>query len=141
MILKILIGSSKAFQSDESLKGLNYEISHGTTIAAVPLARVKMKLLEPCPLTHNAHPPDGASVPATIGTADNAGPRTGLRPVLSLWSLELFGLAFVGPTAPDTFFGVGAVQSHGHFAMVWMVAMIAVSFTAPSYRGDGRCLP
>jgi hypothetical protein len=35
----------------------------------------------------------------------------GFRPVLSLWALVLFGLAFVGPTAPYTFFGVGAVQS------------------------------
>ncbi len=97
--------------------------------------------MEPCPLTHNAHPPDGASVPATIGTADNAGPRTGLRPVLSLWALVLFGLAFVGPTAPYTFFGVGAVQSHGHFAMVYLVAMIAVSFTAASYGKMAAAFP
>jgi putrescine importer len=55
------------------------------------------------------------------------------KPVLSLRALILFGLAFVGPTAPYTFFGVGAVQSRGHFALVYLIALIAVSFTAASY--------
>jgi putrescine importer len=58
-----------------------------------------------------------------------------------LWALVLFGLAFVGPTAPYTFFGVGAVQSDGHFAMVYLVAMIAVSFTAASYGKMAAAFP
>jgi putrescine importer len=58
-----------------------------------------------------------------------------------VWALVLFGLAFVGPTAPYTFFGVGAVQSHGHFAMVYLVAMIAVSFTAASYGKMAAAFP
>jgi putrescine importer len=65
----------------------------------------------------------------------------GLRPVLSLGALVLFGLAFVGPTAPYTFFGVGAVQSHGHFALVYLIAMIAVSFTAVSYGKMAAAFP
>lgn len=64
-----------------------------------------------------------------------------LKPVLSLWALVLFGLAFVGPTAPYTFFGVGAVESHGHFAMVYLVATIAVSFTAMSYGKMATAFP
>jgi putrescine importer len=68
-------------------------------------------------------------------------PRTGLKPVLSLWALVLFGLAFVGPTAPYTFFGVGAVQSRGHFALVYLIAMLAVSFTAASYGKMARAFP
>jgi putrescine importer len=64
-----------------------------------------------------------------------------LKPVLSLWALVLFGLAFVGPTAPYTFFGVGAVESHGHFAMVYLIAMIAVSFTAMSYGKMAAAFP
>lgn len=64
-----------------------------------------------------------------------------MKPVLSLWALVLFGLAFVGPTAPYTFFGVGAVQSHGHFAMVYLIAMIAVSFTAASYGKMAAAFP
>jgi amino acid transporter len=65
----------------------------------------------------------------------------GFRPVLSLWALVWFGLAFVGPTAPYTFFGVGAVQSHGHFAMVYLIAMVAVSFTAASYGKMASAFP
>jgi len=65
----------------------------------------------------------------------------GLRPVLSLSALVLFGLAFVGPTAPYTFFGVGAVQSHGYFALVYLIAMIAVSFTAVSYGKMAAAFP
>ena len=65
----------------------------------------------------------------------------GLKPVLSLWALVLFGLAFVGPTAPYTFFGVGAVASRGHFALVYLVAMVAVSFTATSYGKMAKAFP
>jgi amino acid transporter len=65
----------------------------------------------------------------------------GFRPVLSLWALVLFGLAFVGPTAPYTFFGVGSVKSHGHFALVYLFAMFAVSFTAVSYGRMAAAFP
>jgi len=65
----------------------------------------------------------------------------GLKPVLSLGALVLFGLAFVGPTAPYTFFGVGAVQSRGHFALVYLIAMVAVSFTAASYGKMAAAYP
>ena len=68
------------------------------------------------------------SEPATTAAAPGS-----FRPVLSLWALVLFGLAFVGPTAPYTFFGVGSVKSHGHFALVYLIGMFAVSFPAVSY--------
>jgi putrescine importer len=63
------------------------------------------------------------------------------KPVLSLFALVLFGLAFVGPTAPYTFFGVGSVKSHGHFAMVYLIAMLAISFTAVSYGRMAAAFP
>lgn len=63
------------------------------------------------------------------------------KPVLSLGALVLFGLAFVGPTAPYTFFGVGAVESRGHFALVYLIALIAVSFTAFSYGKMAAAFP
>jgi putrescine importer len=66
---------------------------------------------------------------------------TSFRPVLSLWALVLFGLAFVGPTAPYTFFGVGSVKSHGHFALVYLIAMVAISFTAVSYGRMAAAFP
>jgi amino acid transporter len=68
-------------------------------------------------------------------------PEQRFRPVLSLWALVLFGLAFVGPTAPYTFFGVGSVKSHGHFALVYLIAMVAVSFTAVSYGRMAAAFP
>ena len=61
--------------------------------------------------------------------------------VLSLSALVLFGLAFVGPTAPFTFFGVGSIKSHGHFALVYLIAMVAVSFTAFSYGRMSAAFP
>jgi putrescine importer len=70
-----------------------------------------------------------------------AQPAQGFRPVLSLWALVLFGLAFVGPTAPYTFFGVGSVKSQGHFALVYLIAMVAISFTAVSYGRMAAAFP
>ena len=73
--------------------------------------------------------------------SDQTRPEQSFRPVLSLWALVLFGLAFVGPTAPYTFFGVGSVKSHGHFALVYLIAMVAVSFTALSYGRMAAAFP
>lgn len=47
----------------------------------------------------------------------------------------------MGPTAPYTFFGVGAAQSRGHFALVYLIAMVAVSFTALSYGKMASAFP
>ena len=77
-----------------------------------------------------------ASAQLTTPKAEHA-----FKPVLSLWALVLFGLAFVGPTAPYTFFGVGSVKSHGHFAMVYLIAMLAISFTAVSYGRMAAAFP
>jgi amino acid transporter len=73
--------------------------------------------------------------------AGEANSAQSFKPVLSLWALVLFGLAFVGPTAPFTFFGVGWVKSHGHFALVYLIAMLAVSFTAVSYGRMAAAFP
>jgi len=86
-------------------------------------------------------PEAGSASAGKRGPGDNTNSRSGLKPVLSLWALVLFGLAFVGPTAPYTFFGVGAVQSRGHFALVYLIAMVAVSFTAASYGKMARAFP
>ena len=75
----------------------------------------------------------GASKDDQVVPGIGTGSATGFKPVLSLRALVFFGLAFVGPTAPYTFFGVGAVQSRGHFALVYLIALIAVSFTSASY--------
>ncbi len=65
----------------------------------------------------------------------------GFRPVLSLWALVMFGIAFVGPTAPFTMHGLGSVKSQGHFALVYLIGMIAMSFTAFSYGRMATAFP
>jgi len=60
-------------------------------------------------------------------------PAAGLKRVLSLWDLVLFGLAFVGPTAPYSMFGIGTVKSQGHLPLVYGIALVAMSLTAISY--------
>jgi putrescine importer len=67
--------------------------------------------------------------------------KGGFKPVLSFWALVLFGLAAVGPTAPYAFFGIGAGKSHGHFALVYLIGMVAISFTALSYGRMASSFP
>jgi putrescine importer len=61
--------------------------------------------------------------------------------VLSLWDLILFGIAFVGPTAPYAIYGVATVKSQGHLPLAYMIAMIAMSFTAISYGRMAAAFP
>ncbi len=71
-----------------------------------------------------------------MGTTANrqaAGSDPGFKRVLSLWDLVLFGLAFVGPTAPYSMFGIATVKSQGHLPLVYALAMAVMSLTAVSY--------
>ncbi len=72
---------------------------------------------------------------------DIAGTQGGFRRVLSLRDLVLFGIAFVGPTAPYSMFGIATVKSQGHLPLVYLVAMIAMSFTAVSYGRMAAAYP
>lgn len=65
----------------------------------------------------------------------------GFRRVLSLRDLVLFGLAFVGPTAPYSMFGIATVKSQGHLPLVYLIAMVAMSFTAISYGRMSAAYP
>ncbi|MPY86919.1 MAG: amino acid permease [Luteitalea sp.] len=61
--------------------------------------------------------------------------------ILSLWDLIWFGLAFIGPTAPYAMFGIATVKSEGHLPLVYLMAMVAMSFTAVSYGQMARAFP
>ena len=61
--------------------------------------------------------------------------------VLTLRDLVIFGLAFVGPTAPYSMFGIASVKSQGHLPLVYLIAMIAMSFTAISYGRMSAAFP
>jgi len=83
----------------------------------------------------------------TVTTADNSvttgAPQAGgnFKRVLSLRDLVVFGLAFVGPTAPYSMFGLATVKSQGHLPLVYLIAMIAMSFTAFSYGRMAAAYP
>jgi amino acid transporter len=64
-----------------------------------------------------------------------------LKRVLSLRDLVLFGLAFVGPTAPYSMYGIATVRSGGHLPLVYLIAMVAMSLTAVSYGRMARAYP
>ena len=61
--------------------------------------------------------------------------------MLSLRDLVVFGIAFVGPTAPYSMFGLATVKSQGHLPLVYLIAMIAMIFTAFSYGRMAAAYP
>jgi putrescine importer len=65
----------------------------------------------------------------------------GFRRVLSLWDLIFFGIAFVTPTAPYAMFGIATLKSHGHLPLVYLIAMVAMSFTAIAYGRMAAAFP
>lgn len=75
------------------------------------------------------------------GSAPTQGSTGSFKRVLSLWDLVLFGLAFVGPTAPYSMFGIATVKSQGHLPLVYMIAMFAMSLTAISYGRMAAAFP
>ena len=68
-------------------------------------------------------------------------PPAALRRVLSRRDLVLYGLVILGPTAPYPVYGIVQQLSHGHAALAYLVAMVAVLFTAASYGKMSGAFP
>ncbi|WP_230207970.1 APC family permease [Microlunatus sp. Gsoil 973] len=66
---------------------------------------------------------------------------TTLRRSLGLRDLIVYGLLFIGPTAPMGTFGVLDARSHGATALVFVIATIAMAFTAWSYARMALAVP
>lgn len=66
---------------------------------------------------------------------------SGLQRRLSLRDLLVYGLLFIGPLAPVGVFGVLDAQADGAVALVYLVATIAMAFTAWSYAEMSRVVP
>ncbi len=64
---------------------------------------------------------------------DSYGYKQEFKRVLKLRHLVLYGLAYVTPTAPFPMLGIVAIVSMGHLATVYLVALVALFFTATSY--------
>jgi amino acid transporter len=59
--------------------------------------------------------------------------RPGLVRVLGLWSLVVYGIVLIQPTAPMSPFGVVSEKAQGHVVTTILIGMVAMLFTAISY--------
>ncbi|MEU5957608.1 APC family permease [Streptomyces sp. NPDC047525] len=65
----------------------------------------------------------------------------GLRRSLGFRDLVVYGLLFIAPMAPVGVFGTLDAKSHGAVALVYIIATIAMAFTAFSYAQMVRVVP
>ncbi|MEU8714899.1 MULTISPECIES: APC family permease [unclassified Streptomyces] len=70
-----------------------------------------------------------------------AGERHRLRRSLGFRDLVVYGLLFIAPMAPVGVFGTLDATSHGAVALVYVVATVAMAFTAFSYAQMVRVVP
>ena len=64
-----------------------------------------------------------------------------LRRSLTLRDLIVYGLLFIGPLAPVGVFGVLDARTHGAVALIYLLATVAMAFTAWSYAEMSRVVP
>jgi amino acid transporter len=69
--------------------------------------------------------------PQAIGSSSSEAAT--IRRVLTRWDLILFGLVILCPTAVYPVYGIIQHESHGQAALSYVVAMVAMLFTAASY--------
>ena len=68
--------------------------------------------------------------------------KTGsLKRVLSRRDLIIYGLVILTPTAPYPVYGIVQQTSHGHASLSYLVAMVAMLFTAASYGKMSGAFP
>ncbi|MFD9035726.1 APC family permease [Streptomyces sp. NPDC059567] len=67
--------------------------------------------------------------------------HTGLRRTLGFRDLVVYGLLFIAPMAPVGVYGTLDAKSHGAVALVYIVATVAMAFTAFSYAQMVRVAP
>ncbi len=83
--------------------------------------------------------PSGPSSGASGGPSP--APGTSLRRSLGFRDLVVYGLLFIAPMAPVGVFGTLDAKSHGAVALVYLVATVAMAFTAFSYAQMVRVAP
>lgn len=79
--------------------------------------------------------------PAARTTVDAPGGPPRFKRVLSRGDLILYGLVILTPTAPYPVYGIVQQVSHGHAALSYLVAMVAMLFTAASYGKMSGAFP
>ncbi|MEU6506863.1 APC family permease [Streptomyces sp. NPDC046942] len=73
--------------------------------------------------------------------ASTTGAQHRLRRSLGFRDLVVYGLLFIAPMAPVGVFGTLEARSHGAVALVYVVATVAMGFTAFSYAQMVRVVP
>jgi amino acid transporter len=68
-------------------------------------------------------------------------PAPALRRTLTRRDLVVYGLLFIGPLAPVGVFGVLDARTNGGVALVYVLATVAMAFTAWSYAEMSRVVP
>ncbi|WP_443059836.1 APC family permease [Streptomyces sp. NBC_00467] len=86
-----------------------------------------------------SRPGGGRSGPEGRDGKDDAG--SGLRRILGFRDLMVYGLLFIAPMAPVGIFGTLDAKSDGAVTLVYVVATIAMAFTASSYAQMVRVAP
>jgi amino acid transporter len=76
---------------------------------------------------------------ANVQTSSSSGP--GLKRVLGLSSLVLYGIILIQPTAPMPLFGAAASLAKGHVVTTILIGMFAMLFTAISYGRMANAYP
>ncbi len=74
-------------------------------------------------------------------TLEALGYKPEFKRVLSLRDLILYGLVILTPTAPYPVYGIVQHLSRGHAALAYLVAMVAMLFTAASYGKMAGAFP
>ena len=64
-----------------------------------------------------------------------------LKRSLSLFDLLVYGLVFIVPIAPFAVFGIVFNASKGMVPLIYLVGLVAMLFTALSYRAMSRAFP
>jgi putrescine importer len=72
-------------------------------------------------------------------TSSASGP--GLKRVLGLGSLVLYGIILIQPTAPMPLFGAATNLARGHVVITVLIGMVAMLFTAVSYGRMANAYP
>ena len=77
-----------------------------------------------------------------MASSSTAAPgKPGLVRVLGLWSLVIYGIVLIQPTAPMSPFGVVSVKAEGHVVTTILIGMVAMLFTAISYGRMAKLFP
>jgi len=67
--------------------------------------------------------------------------KPGLKRVLGLWALVIYGIILVQPTAAMPLYGNVADKAHGHVVTTILIGMVAMLFTAISYGRMANAYP